>query len=251
MGSRCTLLRPGLVAYQDALALQHRIADDVRAGGGDTLILLEHPPTYTLGVRGKQDHLLLSVDAFHARGVDVVRTDRGGDVTFHGPGQIVGYPIINLRARGMGPATYVRSIEQVIIDAVARTGIDAGRVDGRPGVWTRGAKIAAIGVRVARGVTTHGFALNVSTDLSYFDHIIPCGITDATVTSIQRVLGAAPVMRDVEDALASAFEVVFGVELFEESVVVSSSDRSEDLSLRRAAPSSTDTARFPEVAVGR
>ena len=211
MGSRCTLLRPGLVAYQDALALQHRIADDVRAGGDDALILLEHPPTYTLGVRGKQDHLLLSLDAFRARGADVVRTDRGGDVTFHGPGQIVGYPIINLRARDMGPATYVRSIERVIIDALARFGIDAGRVDGRPGVWTRGAKIAAIGVRVSRGVTTHGFALNVSTDLSYFDHIIPCGITDATVTSMQRVLGRAPATADIQDALVSAFARVFDV----------------------------------------
>ncbi len=211
MGSRCALLRPGLVAYQDALALQHRIADGVRAGGDDALILLEHPPTYTLGVRGKQDNLLLSIDAFRARGADVVHTDRGGDVTFHGPGQIVGYPIINLRARDMGPATYVRSIEQMIIDALAQFGVDADRVDGRPGVWTRGAKIAAIGVRVSRGVTTHGFALNVSTDLSYFDHIIPCGITDATVTSMQRLLGAAPDMRDVEDALSSAFARLFDV----------------------------------------
>jgi len=215
VGSRCTLLRPGLVAYQDALALQHHIADDVRAGGDDTLILLEHPPTYTLGVRGKQDHLLLSPDDFRARGAEVVRTDRGGDVTFHGPGQIVGYPIVNLRARDMGPATYVRSIEQVIIDALARFDIDANRVEGRPGVWTRGAKIAAIGVRVARGVTTHGFALNVNTDLSCFDHIIPCGITDATVTSMQRVLGRAPATADVQDALASAFARVFDAEVVE------------------------------------
>ena len=243
MRSRCTLLRPGLVAYQDALALQQHIADDVRAGGDDTLILLEHPPTYTLGVRGKQGNLLLSLDAFRARGAEVVRTDRGGDVTFHGPGQIVGYPIVNLRTRDIGPATYVRSIEQVIIDALARFDIAAHRVEGRPGVWTRGEKIAAIGVRVSRGVTTHGFALNVSTDLSYFDHIIPCGITDATVTSMQRILGTAPVMRDVEDALATAFADVFDVLIDQH--------RSHGDQPGRDSVNSVLTSEHTEVAVGR
>ena len=247
MRSRCTLLRAGLVAYQDALALQQHIADDVRAGGDDALIFLEHPPTYTLGVRGKQDNLLLSLDTFRAHGADVVRTDRGGDVTFHGPGQIVGYPLVNLRARGMGPATYVRSIEKVIILALAGFDIEAHRVEGRPGVWTRGEKIAAIGVRVSRGVTTHGFALNVSTDLSYFDHIIPCGIAGTTVTSMQRELGATPVMRDVEDALAAAFEDVFDVLI---------DQRREDRGQSDPYEGSVDsvisvlTSEHPEVAVG-
>jgi lipoate-protein ligase B len=168
---------------------------------------------YTFGVRGKQEHLLTSETVLRARGADVVRTDRGGDVTFHGPGQILGYPILNLRERGIGPAAYVRSIEQVIIDALQAFDIDARRVDGRPGVWTGGAKIAAIGVRVSHGVTTHGFALNVSTDLSYFQHIVPCGIADATVTSMERVLGVALEMRVVEDAIARIFAERFEVEL--------------------------------------
>jgi lipoate-protein ligase B len=209
MGSRIALLRPGLVPYGEALELQRRAADAVGAGGDETLILLGHPPTYTLGVRGRESNLLLPLEAFAARGAEVVRTDRGGDVTFHGPGQIVGYPIINLRARGTGPATYVRSLEQVLIEAVATFGIDAARESGRPGVWTHGAKIAALGVRVSGGVTTHGFALNVNTDLSWFDSIIPCGITDASVTSMQRIAGHGFDMREVEDALIASFASVF------------------------------------------
>ena len=205
MGSRITLLRPGVVAYDDALALQHRLADDVRAGDGETLILLEHPPTYTFGVRGKREHLLVSADALRARGAAVAQTDRGGDVTFHGPGQVVGYPIMNIRARGIGPATYVCMLERSLIRALAAFGIDAERVNGRPGVWTRGGKIAAIGVRVSRGVTTHGFALNVNTDLSWFSHIIPCGLPDVTVTSMQRIAGHPFSMHEVESELVRAF----------------------------------------------
>ncbi len=242
MGSRIALLRPGLIAYQDALALQHRLADEVRAGGSETLILLEHPPTYTLGVRGKEAHLLLSLEAFGARGAEVVRTDRGGDVTFHGPGQLVGYPIMHVRERGMGPATYVRAIEQVLIDALASFGIDAGRSDGRPGVWAGGAKIGAIGVRVSRGVTTHGFALNVNTDLSWFSHIVPCGIADAGVTSMARVMGAAVAMGAVGDAIVAAFARTFDVEAGDWR------DRSEDLSVRENA---RQHLADKEVAVGR
>ncbi len=202
---RILLLRPGVVAYDDALALQHRIADDMRAGGTEALILLEHPPTYTFGVRGKREHLLTTPDALRARGADVVQTDRGGDITFHGSGQIVGYPILNIRARGLGPAAYVRLLEQTIVDAHATSDIAADRVAGRPGVWASGAKIAAIGVRVSRGVTTHGFALNVNTDLSWFAHIIPCGITDAGVTSMQQIAGRTFDVGAVEDALVAAF----------------------------------------------
>jgi lipoate-protein ligase B len=175
--------------------MQHGLADRVRDGGDEALILLEHPPVYTFGVRGKQ--------GLYAR------RRYASAVTYHGPGQIVGYPIMNLRARVIGPAAYVRAIEQVIIDALCIFEVDAERVEGRPGVWTSGAKIAAIGVRVSRGVTTHGFALNVNSDLSYFEHIIPCGIADASVTSMERVLGAAPAMRDVEDAICGAFSPVF------------------------------------------
>jgi lipoate-protein ligase B len=196
--------------------MQHDRADALRAGGAETLILLEHPPVYTLGVRGKSEHVLASETALRARGADVVRTDRGGDVTFHGPGQIVGYPILDLRRRNIGPATYVRMLQDVLIETLARFGIDATCVEGRPGAWTRdGAKIAAIGVRVSRGITTHGFALNVNTDLSYFDVIIPCGIADATVTSMERELGAAQEMRAVEDAIIEALEGVFETSISE------------------------------------
>jgi lipoate-protein ligase B len=213
LGSRCALLRPGLVEYDDALELQRRIAGAVRAGADEALILLEHPPTYTLGVRGRESNLLLPVDALELQGARVVRTDRGGDVTFHGPGQVVGYPIVNLRQRSKGPVWYVRAIEQLLIDTLGGFGISAERAAGRPGVWARGAKIGAIGVRVSGGVTTHGFALNVNTDLWYFEHIVPCGIEDAGVTSMQVLTGEMFAMRDVEDALASAFAHLFGVEM--------------------------------------
>ena len=214
MGTRCTLLRPGILAYQHAWELQRRLAADVRAGAEPTLILLQHPPTYTLGVRGNEAHLLAGEGAWRARGVDVVRSDRGGDVTFHGPGQIVGYPIINLRrALGLGPSAYVRTLEALIIDTLGGFGIAAARFAGRPGVWCGRDKIAAIGVRVSRGVTTHGFALNVNTDLSYFQQIIPCGYSDTGVTSMECVAGRAFDIAAVEDALATAFAERFGFEM--------------------------------------
>ena len=205
MGSRCTLLRPGLVAYQDAWQLQQRIAERVRSGDDPTLILLEHPPTYTLGVRAKAEHLLLSQEAFLSRGADVHRTDRGGDVTFHGPGQLVGYPIVDIRPYGEGPSWYVRTLEAVLIDVLARFGVKGVRSERNPGVWIGNAKIAAIGVRVSRGITTHGFALNVNTDLAYFQHIIPCGLAAAGVTSMQQHSGETFDMRDIEAEVAFAF----------------------------------------------
>jgi lipoate-protein ligase B len=213
LGTRFTLLRPGLLDYQDAWQLQQRMAAGVRAGADPALILLEHPPTYTLGVRGKSEHILLAESALALRGAAVVRTDRGGDVTFHGPGQIVGYPILDLRSFGEGPVWYVRSLEALLIETLARFGIAADRSPGRPGVWCGEAKIAAIGVRVSRGVTTHGFALNVNTDLSYFDDIVPCGLRDVTVTSMQE-LGAEPFdIYEVQDELIDAFASRMGFDL--------------------------------------
>jgi lipoate-protein ligase B len=212
LGTRYTLHRPGLTAYQDAWQLQRSTADRVRGGAPPALILLQHPPTYTLGVRGNDEHLLLSQEAYLARGAEVVRSDRGGDVTFHGPGQLVGYPVIDLRAWGQGPVWYVRSLESMLIDVLARFGIVAARADGRPGVWVGREKVAAIGVRVSRGVTTHGFALNVNTDLSYFAHIVPCGLQDAGVTSMQRLTGETFAMDDVERETVAAFERQFGLE---------------------------------------
>ncbi|HEX5478911.1 MAG TPA: lipoyl(octanoyl) transferase LipB [Dehalococcoidia bacterium] len=212
MGSRITLLRPGLTRYQDAWQLQRRFADDVRAGAPPTLILLEHPPTYTLGARGETRHLLATRELLAQRGAEVIASDRGGDVTFHGPGQLVAYPIFDLRALGLGPVSYVRALEASVMRALAAFGIDAERVAGRPGVWVGNAKIAAIGVRISRGVTMHGFALNVTTDLSWFDAIVPCGIADAGVTSMERLLGRAPSMRKVEDAVVDAVAAEFGLE---------------------------------------
>lgn len=220
MGTRCTLLRPGVVAYEDAWGWQRRIADEVRDGADPALILLEHPHTYTLGTRGDAAHLLLSDELLRARGADVIRSDRGGDVTYHGPGQIVGYPIVNLRARGEGPVAYVRALEATMVDALASFDIDAQRTPGRPGVWCGDAKIGAIGVRVSRGVTTHGFALNVNTDLSYFAHIVPCGIVGADVTSMASIAGSMFVLRDVEDAVAASFARIFDMEIVVESATM-------------------------------
>lgn len=211
LGTRFTLHRPGLTPYQHAWQLQQRIAEQVRDGAEPALILLQHPPVYTLGVRGKTEHLLLSQEAYLSRGAEVVRSDRGGDVTYHGPGQLVGYPILDLRAYGQGPVWYVRTLESLLIDVMSCFGIVAGRAAGRPGVWVGNEKIAAIGVRVSRGVTTHGFALNVNTDLSYFAHIVPCGIAGAGVTSMQRLTGETFDLREVEDQVADAFARQFGL----------------------------------------
>jgi lipoyl(octanoyl) transferase len=217
LGSRCTLLRPGLTDYQRGLEIQRRAAESVRDGGEPSLILLEHPPVYTLGVRGRRgEHLHVPREAIEARGALVVETDRGGDVTFHGPGQLVGYPVLDLHRLGRGPVAYVRGLEAVVIETLARFGIVGGRVAGRPGVWVKQAKIAAIGVRVARGVTTHGFALNVSTDLSYFGSIVPCGLADAGVTSMLALTGVAFAMSDVEAEVVDAFGREFSMEVRED-----------------------------------
>lgn len=219
MGTRFTLLRPGTVRYHDAWQLQQRIAEAVRGGADPALILLQHPPVYTLGARGRDENLLLTLDAYAARGAEVQRTDRGGDVTFHGPGQLVGYPIVDLRRYSEGPVWYVRSIEALLIDVLSRFGIVADRSPGRPGVWVGDTKVAAIGVRVSRGVTTHGFALNVSTDLSWFRDIVPCGLPTAGVTSMLALTGETFAMTDVEAEVADAFSARFGADLHEEKAV--------------------------------
>ena len=176
------------------------------------LLFLEHPHVYTLGRRGTLDDVLAPADTLSSLGAEVHHVDRGGEVTYHGPGQLVGYPIVDLRWLRMRPLEYVRSLERLLMDTLADYGI-AAEAEGHPtGVWTGGAKIAAIGVRVSRGVTTHGFALNVSTDLGYFEHIVPCGIEDCRVTSMESE-GVSAKIDDVASALAGRFEIVFGVEL--------------------------------------
>ena len=211
---QCLILRRGLTDYAEGWEIQRQVA----AAVGErrlphVLILLQHPPTYTLGVRAKSEHLLVSEEALAQLGARVYRVDRGGDVTFHGPGQIVGYPIFRLDAWGEGPLWYVRGLETALIDTLAALGIAAGRVQGRPGVWVDAAKVAAIGVRVSRGVTSHGFALNVNPDLTYFSHIIPCGLQNIAITSMAQELGWAPEMNTVMEAVIGSFARVFPVEM--------------------------------------
>ena len=176
------------------------------------LLLLEHTHVYTLGRRGTLDHILAPPDTLSSLGVEVHHVDRGGEVTYHGPGQLVGYPVVDLRRLRMRPLEYVRSLERLLIDTLSGFGISA-EAEGRPtGVWAGGAKIAAIGVRVSRGVATHGFALNVSPDLGYFDQIVPCGIRDCRVTSMEAE-GVVADMDEVASRVAGRFERVFGVGL--------------------------------------
>ena len=208
--------RLGLVAYGAGLELQAGLVEERRSGAiGDTLLLLEHPPVITLGVktRGRQVNIVASPEVLAAEGVSVFETGRGGDITYHGPGQLVGYPILDLRPDRCDVHRYVRDIEEALIIALREFDIEGGRLAGRTGVWVgpdgREEKVAAIGVRISRWITSHGFALNVGTNLEHFQLIVPCGIADRGVTSIERLLGRAVPMNDVEDAVVRAFGRVF------------------------------------------
>lgn len=198
--------------YRDAWRWQTACADGVRRGDDDALAVLEHPPVYTFGHRARSEHLLLTPSEVESAGAELVQSNRGGDITFHGPGQLVAYPILQLRRHGLGVADYVGLLEETLLRALRMSGIWAVRVPGRPGVWLNGAKIGAIGVRVQGGVTLHGFALNVNCDLSWFDHIVPCGIPNACVTSMERALGYRPGMDVMTAAFVSAFVDVFEFE---------------------------------------
>jgi lipoate-protein ligase B len=203
-------LHLGVRDYADAFELQRRlharvVADDLP----NVLLLLEHRHVYTLGRRGSLDDILVTPERLSSMGVEVRDVDRGGQVTYHGPGQLVGYPIVNLRHWGAGPISYVRALEEAIVATLGEFGVRAGREERPTGVWVGDAKIAAIGVKVSRGVTTHGFALNVDPDLSFFDHIVPCGMPDANVTSMASHtpgIGVAAVV----PVLARRFAQVFG-----------------------------------------
>jgi lipoyl(octanoyl) transferase len=209
--------RLGQTPYADALALQRALVEDRRAGRiGDVLLLVDHPPVLTVGVRGDggRSHILASPDALAARGIEVHETGRGGDVTYHGPGQIVGYPIINLKPDRCDVHGYLRDLEEVLLRVTADFGIDAARVPGLTGVWVGEHKLAAIGVRISRWITSHGFALNVAPNLEDFDRIVPCGIADRGVTSLAR-LGCRATRSDVEDHIVRHFCGVFDRQLFE------------------------------------
>ena len=204
--------RLGLVPYVDGLALQQQLVEQRKAGAiPDQLLLLEHPPVITLGVkaRGDRSHVLASDAELDDAGVHVYESGRGGDVTYHGPGQLVGYPIIDLRPDRCDVHRYVRDLEQVMIATAAAFGVEATRVPGLTGAWVGSEKLAAIGVRISRWVTSHGFAFNVATDLGHFDLIVPCGIADRGVTSLSRLLGRTVGLEEVADVISGAFTQTF------------------------------------------
>jgi lipoyl(octanoyl) transferase len=206
----------GIVSYAEGLALQAELVNERRAGTiPDTLLLLQHPHVLTIGVKkGGRANIVAAAEQLAALGVEVFETGRGGDVTYHGPGQIVGYPIFDLNPDRRDVHRYVRDLEEVMIRVCASYGMEAGRQAGMSGAWidhpTRGPeKIGAIGVRISRWVTSHGFAFNVSTDLSFFDLIVPCGISDRGVTSLERVTGSIHDLADVAVRLSETMATVF------------------------------------------
>jgi lipoyl(octanoyl) transferase len=206
-----TVCNIGRTRYADAWTLQREIFDRrVQREVNDVLLFTEHEHVYTLGKGGDENHLLASDDELREQGVDVFRIDRGGDITYHGPGQVVGYPILDLRSYGTDIHRYLRNLEETIIRGLADFGILGVREEGMTGVWVKGEKIAAIGVKVSRWATMHGFALNVNTDLAMFHRIIPCGIFHKGVTSMQVLLGESVRLERVHESLARHFAEVFG-----------------------------------------
>jgi lipoyl(octanoyl) transferase len=204
--------RLGRVPYAEALALQRSLVEDRRAGRvGDLLILLEHPHVITLGARADtaRSNVVATPERLAELGVEVHETGRGGDVTYHGPGQVVGYPILDLRPDRQDVHRYVRGLEEVMIRVTAAYGIEAGRIEGLTGAWVRADKIGAIGVRVSHWITSHGFAFNVSTSLEFFQLIVPCGIRDRGVTSLSRLLGREVPLKEAEERFVEEFCQVF------------------------------------------
>lgn len=202
----------GTLPYRDAWAVQERVHAEVVDGGQERLLLVEHPPVVTLGRRGDVgQNVRATPEQLAAAGVELVQSDRGGDVTFHGPGQVVAYPILRLNDHRLSVGAYVRTLESAIIATLAELGIGARREEGAVGVWSTepsactSAKVCAIGVRIKRGVSLHGVALNVTTDLNYFNLIVPCGLAGRAVTSVERLLGkdAAPTVKRVRQVLAT------------------------------------------------
>ncbi len=210
----CSLIDLGLTPYEDALTLQRRLAA-LRVEGrvGDILLLLQHPPVITLGRGGQKSHLLVPESSLAARGIRFVEAERGGDMTYHGPGQLVGYPILDLAEHGRDLHRYLRRLEGVLIDTLSAFGIAADRWAGRTGVWVAGKKIAAIGIHLSRWVTRHGFALNVDMDLAPFELIVPCGIQGARATSMAEELSCPVSVDGVISGLVEQFEAEFGIHL--------------------------------------
>ena len=213
----CTSL--GLVSYSDALALQEQMVAARRAAEiEDQLLLLQHPHVITLGTSAHSEHVLVDETQRKLLGIELFDTGRGGDVTYHGPGQLVGYPIVNLSPDRRDIRRYVRDVQEVLIRTLAEYGLEArpGEEQAFIGVWVGESKIASIGIHLSRWITTHGFALNVSTDLSYFSGIIPCGLNQVEMTSIERLTGKAPALPDIAAVAARHFGEVFGRELVDD-----------------------------------
>lgn len=223
----CSIVDLGLIGYAEAWELQKRLVAARKPGAmEDVLLLCEHPHVITLGRNGKREHLLASEQVLQQKGVQFHTSDRGGDITYHGPGQLVGYPVLNLGAIRKDVVWYVRMLEEVMMRATAEFGISAERVTGKTGIWVRGTtdsnstdvteeKLGAIGVHISRWVTSHGFAYNVSTDLRYFDLIVPCGISGRKATSLEKILGRAVTPKEVVQPVVRNFGKVFGLEMRE------------------------------------
>jgi lipoyl(octanoyl) transferase len=215
----CNAVELGMIGYAEAYALQKRIVAARKMDAiGDALLLCEHPAVITQGRNGKREHLLASEHLLRQKNVDFFETSRGGDITFHGPGQLVGYPIVNLADIRRDVVWYVRMLEEVMIRTTAEFGIESFRVEGKTGIWVnveRGPeeKLGAIGVHISRWVTSHGLAYNVSTDLRYFDLIVPCGIAGRKATSLEKLLEKTVSVQEVAAATARNFGEVFGLEM--------------------------------------
>jgi lipoyl(octanoyl) transferase len=200
----------GPIDYAEGLTIQQQAVERCRSDGSEELILIEHPHVLTLGTGADASHILRDEQELRDLSIEVHQTGRGGDVTYHGPGQLVGYPIVNLRPDRCDVHRYVRDLEEALIRALADFGIAGSRIAGLTGVWVENEKIAAIGVRIARWITSHGFALNVSTDLDYFRLIVPCGIKEKGVTSMSKLLGNKIDLYDAACSVATRFGEVFG-----------------------------------------
>src|ERR1700686_1408547 len=216
----CFIVDVGLIGYAEAWELQKRLVTARKNGAiEDILLLCEHPHVITLGRNGKREHLLASERVLRQKGVEFHSSDRGGDITYHGPGQLVGYPILNLGAIRRDVVWYVRMLEEAMIRATAEFGITAECVAGKTGIWVRARsteeKLAAIGVRISRWVTSHGFAYNVSTDLRNFDLIVPCGIADRKATSLEKLLGRSVEQKEVAPRIAKHLGELLGLEMKE------------------------------------
>lgn len=223
----CSLIDLGLTPYDESLTLQRQLAT-LRSENhlGDALLFVEHPPVITLGRAGQKAHLRVPESSLPALGIEFFEVERGGDITYHGPGQIVGYPILNLAEHGCDLHRYLRQLERVLITTISGFGIAAGRSLGRTGVWVGDSKIASLGIHVSRWVTRHGFALNVNMDLTPFKLIVPCGIQGVKTTSMTQELSRSISVREVMAALIECFEVEFGVALLPTSLPALYSSRS-------------------------